>query len=145
ALQSRSGLRVTERGARVTGAHGTCAPEAGGESKDGEGTGSGRRTMGRVHHRSGAVAVIALTIVCGCVEAADEQAGGPGAAAPPVAERPTMPPDSAVLPPQAAGAGNLRLEIDVSERELRVYEDGELVETHPVAVGSAEYPTPTGD
>lgn len=101
--------------------------------------------MRRGQHRSGILAVVALSIVCGCVEAGDEEAGGPGAAAPPAAEPTAMPADSAALPPQAAGVANLRLVIDVSERELRVYEDGELVETHPVAVGRAEYPTPTGD
>jgi lipoprotein-anchoring transpeptidase ErfK/SrfK len=39
----------------------------------------------------------------------------------------------------------LSLEISISARELYVYRDGERSETHPVAVGQDEYPTPTGD
>lgn len=102
--------------------------------------------MRRAHPRSGILAVVVPIIVCGCVEAGDE------GAAPSAAERapaPTPPPDTAApvdtaLPSRAAVADRLRLEIDVSERELRVYEGAELVETHPVAVGTSEYPTPTG-
>ena len=38
-----------------------------------------------------------------------------------------------------------RLEIDISEREMYLYHEGEIVNTYPVAVGQPEYPTPTGD
>jgi len=40
---------------------------------------------------------------------------------------------------------DLRLEVDVSARELHVYRNGERTATHPVAVGSEEWPTPTGE
>lgn len=40
---------------------------------------------------------------------------------------------------------NMRLEVNLAKRELYVYRDGERVETHPVAVGSKEWPTPTGE
>jgi len=102
--------------------------------------------------RSVILAVVAPIIVCGCVEAADEDSRRTRAAAPSAAEQTPAPApvdtaptaDSVLFPPRAAVAGRLRLEIDLSERELRVYEGDELVETHPVAVGTAEYPTPTG-
>ena len=40
--------------------------------------------------------------------------------------------------------GPLRFEIDISERKLYLHHAGD-VQTYPVAVGSDEYPTPTGD
>lgn len=45
--------------------------------------------------------------------------------------------DDMVQPP-------LRIVVDISERKLYEYRDGELANTFPVAVGMAEYPTPTG-
>ena len=42
-------------------------------------------------------------------------------------------------------SAELRLEIDLSERELQVLEDGNVTETFRVAVGDAEYPTPEGN
>jgi lipoprotein-anchoring transpeptidase ErfK/SrfK len=39
---------------------------------------------------------------------------------------------------------NLRFVVDISERELRVLNGDRLVRTHPVAVGTQEWPTPTG-
>lgn len=41
--------------------------------------------------------------------------------------------------------GPLRLEVDVDARELHVFRGDQRVETHPVAVGSREWPTPTGE
>jgi len=38
----------------------------------------------------------------------------------------------------------LRLAVDLSQRELRVIEDGEVVRTYGVAVGRPSHPTPTG-
>lgn len=37
-----------------------------------------------------------------------------------------------------------RLEVDVSERELSVIRDGDVIETYPVAVGKQSNPTPRG-
>ena len=39
---------------------------------------------------------------------------------------------------------DLRFVVDISERELRLFNGDELLRTHPVAVGSEEWPTPTG-
>lgn len=38
----------------------------------------------------------------------------------------------------------IRLEVSVSERQLRVFEGDEVVRSYPVAVGKAKYPTPRG-
>jgi lipoprotein-anchoring transpeptidase ErfK/SrfK len=39
---------------------------------------------------------------------------------------------------------NLRFEVDLSDRKLRVFQDDQLTATHDVAVGTEEWPTPTG-
>jgi lipoprotein-anchoring transpeptidase ErfK/SrfK len=39
----------------------------------------------------------------------------------------------------------MRLEVDLSARQLYVYRDGQRVASHPVAVGSSEWPTETGE
>ena len=39
---------------------------------------------------------------------------------------------------------DLRFVVDLSDRELRLFRGDRLVRTHPVAVGSEEWPTPTG-
>lgn len=49
------------------------------------------------------------------------------------ADAPTPPPPS------------LRIEVNLAERELYVYQNDDRVATHPVAVGSKEWPTPTGE
>jgi lipoprotein-anchoring transpeptidase ErfK/SrfK len=46
---------------------------------------------------------------------------------------------------QGSNAGEMRLEVNLAARELHVYRDGQQVATHPVAVGSSEWPTPTGE
>ncbi|MBA4159693.1 MAG: L,D-transpeptidase [Gemmatimonadetes bacterium] len=40
---------------------------------------------------------------------------------------------------------NMRLEVNISARELYVIRDGQRVATHPVAVGTSEWPTQTGE
>jgi lipoprotein-anchoring transpeptidase ErfK/SrfK len=40
---------------------------------------------------------------------------------------------------------DMRLEVNLAARELYVYRGGQRVATHPVAVGSEEWPTPTGE
>lgn len=42
-------------------------------------------------------------------------------------------------------AAELRLEVNLSERELVALLDGEVIEQFPVAVGKEKYPTPTGN
>jgi lipoprotein-anchoring transpeptidase ErfK/SrfK len=43
------------------------------------------------------------------------------------------------------GASPLRVEVDLSARKLYLYEGDKRVETHSVAVGSAKWPTQTGE
>jgi lipoprotein-anchoring transpeptidase ErfK/SrfK len=45
----------------------------------------------------------------------------------------------------ALAAAELNLQVSVDERELRVYDDSQLIETYPVSVGKDEKPTPTGN
>ncbi|MGH7468335.1 MAG: L,D-transpeptidase [Longimicrobiales bacterium] len=39
---------------------------------------------------------------------------------------------------------DLRLEVDISERQLHVIQDGEVVRSYGIAVGTSSYPTPEG-
>jgi lipoprotein-anchoring transpeptidase ErfK/SrfK len=39
---------------------------------------------------------------------------------------------------------NLRVEVDISDRKLRVFQGDQVKATHDVAVGTKEWPTPTG-
>lgn len=40
---------------------------------------------------------------------------------------------------------DVRLEVDVTAKKLRLYRDEEVLATHPVAVGTPEWPTRTGE
>ena len=42
-------------------------------------------------------------------------------------------------------AAELRLEVDLSDRELAVVVDGDVIERFPVAIGKESYPTPEGE
>ena len=44
----------------------------------------------------------------------------------------------------AAAAAELRLEVDLSHRELLAFVDGDVVKRYPVAIGTKDYPTPEG-
>jgi len=39
----------------------------------------------------------------------------------------------------------MRIEVDLTKRQLTVYKGNQVAETHPVAVGSKEWPTQTGE
>jgi hypothetical protein len=52
--------------------------------------------------------------------------------------------DSAARQAGPPPAPALLLEVDIASRQLNVYRDNRVVASHPVAVGSAEWPTPTG-
>jgi lipoprotein-anchoring transpeptidase ErfK/SrfK len=63
-------------------------------------------------------------------------------------------PDAATQPapdggsaPGMTGQGDMdmRIEVDLDARQLHVVRAGQRVESHPVAVGSSEWPTPTGE
>jgi lipoprotein-anchoring transpeptidase ErfK/SrfK len=45
----------------------------------------------------------------------------------------------------AQSSSNMRVEVDLAARKLYLYEGGNRVETHPVAVGSPKWPTQKGE
>ena len=56
-------------------------------------------------------------------------------------------PGATALPPAPApdtNSAGMRVEVDLAARQLHVLRNGSRVESHPVAVGSAEWPTQTG-
>lgn len=67
-----------------------------------------------------------------------QQPAAPGAAQQPA--QPATPPAPPAPPPP-----DLRLEVNVAERELYVYRNDQRIATHPVAVGMSEWPTRTGE
>lgn len=46
---------------------------------------------------------------------------------------------------RAGGEPEMRIEVNLAQRELYVYRGGQRTATHPVAVGTREWPTPTGE
>lgn len=54
-------------------------------------------------------------------------------------------PESTTTGPGREAAGGLRIEVDLSDRQLSVIENGEVTQTYPVAIGIASYPTPKGN
>ncbi len=102
--------------------------------------------MLRKIHRWPAVLLI-TALVTGCVvddepDTANVTVDGTAAAA---AGSQTLDAPATLAPPPPTPEPELELEVDLSDRELRVYRGGELEATHPVAVGSEEWPTPTGE
>lgn len=97
--------------------------------------------MERGFWRTPALALAALlTVGCADGDADAERVALEGAD---TAAQTTQPAQQAQPPRQTPP--DMRLEVDISERELYVYRGGERVATHPVAVGSDEWPTPTGE
>jgi lipoprotein-anchoring transpeptidase ErfK/SrfK len=74
----------------------------------------------------------------------DQTAAGGGTTVtqqqPPAGQPAATPAPAPALPPP-----DLRLEVNVAERELYVYRNDQRVATHPVAVGTREWPTQTGE
>ncbi|CAN5664146.1 hypothetical protein BH23GEM9_BH23GEM9_31240 [soil metagenome] len=92
----------------------------------------------------GVIALVGVLVVSGCrvTDRTDEDATldttGQQTGMPPA--QPAQP-----MPPQQQPQGEMRIEVNLAARELHVYRGGQRVETHPVAVGSSEWPTPTGE
>ncbi len=51
----------------------------------------------------------------------------------------------AATPAPTASTSAMRIEVDLTKRQLTVYRGDQVAETHPVAVGSKEWPTQTGE
>jgi lipoprotein-anchoring transpeptidase ErfK/SrfK len=74
----------------------------------------------------------------GQASTAQPQQTAPGGAQQPA--QPATPPATPAPPPP-----DLRLEVNVAQRELYVYRNDQRIATHPVAVGTSEWPTRTGE
>lgn len=86
---------------------------------------------------TGALLALGATLLLGgCVGSDDDD----GAASRDGTAQQQQPAQPAAPPPS-----DMELEVDLSARELHVYRGGQRVATHPVAVGSREWPTPTGE
>jgi lipoprotein-anchoring transpeptidase ErfK/SrfK len=84
----------------------------------------------------------AVVLLGGCRVNDDERAAETDAAA---QDQQGMQQPAQPLPPGGTGQGPMQIEVNLARRELTVFRGGQPVETHPVAVGSQEWPTPTGE
>jgi lipoprotein-anchoring transpeptidase ErfK/SrfK len=82
------------------------------------------------------VLLLAVFLFVGCERADRDMDADPGA------DQVQPVPDA---DPMRDRAGGLEIEVDIATRELHVRRDGRVAETHPVAVGSEEWPTRTGE
>lgn len=101
--------------------------------------------MQRLFRRSVGAALFSTLLVTGCTfqDATDEQTGQTAeqtATPAPGAQTAQPQPQPQPLPPP-----DLRLEVNVGARELHVYRNDQRIATHPVAVGTSEWPTQTGE
>lgn len=90
----------------------------------------------------------ALILIAGtaCSTSSDKPADTATPAAASANPVPTV--DTSAMPARdstPADPNGMRLEVDINARKLYVYKGTERVETHPVAVGSKEWPTQTGE
>jgi murein L,D-transpeptidase YcbB/YkuD len=90
-----------------------------------------------------ALALLAALVMTGCRVAPDRDEDAATSRDGAALDAPRPLPEGGGPDAQPA-EGELRLEISLAERELRVYRGERVVETHPVAIGQAEYPTPPG-
>lgn len=74
----------------------------------------------------------------------DQQAENAGQALPPPAVDPMARQRAEARAQARQQLQNLRFLVDISDRELRVLNGNQVTATHPVAVGTEEWPTPTG-
>jgi L,D-transpeptidase ErfK/SrfK len=84
-----------------------------------------------------AAGLAAALVAGGC--RVDDGTDGTGQTGQPMVEQPA--PGQGQQQPQ----GELRLEVNLAARELYVYRGGQRTDTHPVAVGTTEWPTRTGE
>lgn len=81
------------------------------------------------------LALSALFLSTACVFESDTDAETQATAQ----QQTTRAPAPAPQPP------DLSLEVNLAERQVHVHKAGQVIASHPVAVGSAEWPTPTGE
>lgn len=110
------------------------------------------RRIQRIRTAAGAALAVAALSLGGCVSDADEGeqtavvAEAPATVQPPTAGGvqpqpvPATPPAEPAPPPP-----DLRLEVNLADRKVRAYRNDEEVAEYPVAVGTKEWPTQTGE
>jgi lipoprotein-anchoring transpeptidase ErfK/SrfK len=98
------------------------------------------------------VCLLAIAVACSPAEKPADTATPAAASATAATAATTPPADSTALPAPATPSSAvpsdpsaMRLEVDLNARRLYVYKGTERVATHPVAVGSSEWPTKTGE
>ena len=91
--------------------------------------------------------IATMVLLGGCIVESEEGEDGTVAAVQvDSSASPAPPPGTAgAMPDSTRPAPEMRLEVDIAARQLRVYRGSQQVATHPVAVGSEEWPTPTGE
>lgn len=87
--------------------------------------------------------LLTLGLVAACSTASDKPVDTLAATAAATAVPAT--PAAADTTAKPAPADAMRIEVDLGARQLAVYKGSERVATHPVAVGSSEWPTKTGE
>jgi lipoprotein-anchoring transpeptidase ErfK/SrfK len=102
--------------------------------------------------------IAAALIVCGCTvsdggKASTDSAAATTTPAPATSAAPATPDTGAMAAttgvpapmPDSATTAPARVEVDLTARQLHLYEGSNRVATHSVAVGSAKWPTQTGE
>ena len=94
---------------------------------------------------AGTVCVTGLLVLAGCGRGGDDSVNGErqASAAATAEPLPAAPPPKPAPPPMPPP--DLRLEVNLAERELYVYRNDERIATHDVAVGTEDWPTQTGE
>lgn len=85
-------------------------------------------------HRMKTGLLAASLLLSGCVFQSDTEENSETDAQQQAAAQPAAPPEP-----------TLEIEVNIAQRQLHVYREGRITESHPVAVGSKEWPTPTGE
>jgi lipoprotein-anchoring transpeptidase ErfK/SrfK len=88
--------------------------------------------------------LLAAAVPLGLAACAVDDSGDADTAA--VAQQPVPPaPMPMPAPDMTAPVSDMRLEVDLASRQVTLFRGTEQVTTYPVAVGSAEWPTKTGE
>lgn len=92
----------------------------------------------------GLLALAACDININEVNSSDDASGNTAAAAPPPQQPPVDPQILKMRTDARAELQDLRFVVDISDRKVRLLQGDRMVREHDVAVGSEEWPTPTG-
>ena len=88
------------------------------------------------NHRLMPLAAAAALLVTGCVFESDSKRDDTQTQAQP---------QTAPAPAPKPQPPDLSLEVNLAQRQVHVHKAGQVIASHPVAVGSEEWPTPTGE